>query len=381
MDKSGHLSNEKVYALMQKQLALQNQNVTQKKLIIGLSIFAAVLALANMGTAFAAARLAQDTSLSGPPEVSTSSTTNQQRRLAHGAVAAVPQNVMTSKHNGGIVGTRPVSGSQVYLDVIYTESHGYDDTGIMPTNKLPPYACVDLQTVAGMCNSIAEGSTAAVRINNENANVEVGEMQTTAETLGRFGVSGDTVVFYSQLGGTAPGLSVGLGDDRCEDDVVPLRRGLRNTADRRKLTRSQRVRKLFQGLTHADARVRRATQRILEGTDVGGDVETTETKEGDVDDVEEQSDEEYLAEALGLEDIAEDETGSDSELSDVEFMNQLFGGQFDTPFFYAEDVNRVPVFFGDYFFFDFVPSPEDIPVYDPEAEQDGSGELSGGVSL
>ena len=374
MDKSGHLSNEKVYALMQKQLTLQNQNVTQKKLIIGLSIFAAVLALANMGTAFAAARLAQDTSLSGPPEVSASSTANQQRRLAHGAVAAVPQNVMTSKQNGGIVGTRPVSGSHVNLDVIYTESHDYDDTGI--TNMLPPYACVDLQTVAGMCNSIAEGSMAAVRINNENANVEVGEMQTTAETLGRFGVSGNKVVFFSQLGGTAPGLSVGLGDDRCEEDAVPLRRGLRNT-DRRKLTRSQRVRKLFQGLTHADARVRRVTQRILEGYVVGGDVETTETKEGDVDDVEEQSDEEYLAEALGLEDIAEDETGSDSELSDVEFMNQLFGGQSDTPFFYAEDINRVPVFFGEYFFFDFVPSPEDTPVYDPEAEQEGSG----GVSL
>ena len=52
-------------------------------------------------------------------------------------------------------------------------------------------------------------------------------------------------------------------------------------------------------------------------------------------------------------------------MRDVEFMNhQLFGGQFDTPFFYAEDINRVPVFFGDYFFFDFVPSPEDTPVYD-----------------
>jgi len=28
------------------------------------------------------------------------------------------------------------------------------------------------------------------------------------------------------------------------------------------------------------------------------------------------------------------------------------------------DINRVPVFFGDYFFLDFVPSPEDTPVYD-----------------
>ena len=57
--------------------------------------------------------------------------------------------------------------------------------------------------------------------------------------------------------------------------------------------------------------------------------------------------------------------GASQIVRDVEFMNhQLFGGQFDTPFFYAEDINRVPVFFGDYFFFDFVPSPEDTPVYD-----------------
>ena len=201
-ENSGKLSNEKVYALMQKQLALQHQNVTQRKLIIGLSVFAVVLALANMGTAFAAARLAQDTSLSGPPEVSASTTSNQQRRLggaANDAAVAeeyVPQDVMIFKEDGNIVGTRTVSGTTVNMEVEYTESHGYDDTGIMPTNKLPTYACVDLQTVAGMYNSIAEGSTASVRIHNENADVEAGEMQNVAETYGRVGQSGTDVVFF-----------------------------------------------------------------------------------------------------------------------------------------------------------------------------------------
>jgi len=391
MEPSGQLSNEKVYALMRKQLTLQHQNVTQRKLIIGLSAFAAVLALANMGTAFAAARLAQDTSLSGPPEVSSSSGTTQQRRLEGGNTAAsandeyVPQDVMISKNDGNIVGTRTVSGSHVNLDVVYTETHGYDDTGIMPVNKLP-WACVDLPTLAGMYNTIADGSTAAVRIRNENANVEAGEMQNSAEAFGRVGASDGTVAFYPLGGGNAPGLTVALEDDRCEDEtVVPTRRGLRKKADssRRKLARSQRVRKLFQGLTHADARVRRAAQRILEAVD-DNNVENTETKEDDVgDDVEEQmqTDAEYVAEALGLEDIAEDEIGSDSEsLSDVEFMNQIFGeGQFDTPFFYTEDVNRVPVFVNGNFYFDDVPEDgvENLPVYDPEAdlqdEQDGSG--------
>lgn len=46
----GHLNNSKVYSLMREQIKLQNQNVTQRKLIIGLSAFAVVLALANMGT-------------------------------------------------------------------------------------------------------------------------------------------------------------------------------------------------------------------------------------------------------------------------------------------------------------------------------------------
>ena len=375
-ENAGKLSNEKIYSLMKQQLALQHQNVTQRKLIIGLLVFAVVLALANMGTAFAAARLAQDTSLSGPPEVSSAAGSSQQRRLGGAAndVAVseeyIPQDVMISKTDGNIVGTRTVSGTTVNMEVEYTESHGIDDTGIMPTNKLPTYACVDIKTVASMYNNIAEGSSASVRIHNQNADVEAGEMQNVAETYSRVGQSGTSVVFFPNSRGNIPGLTVALDDDRCADDsVVPTRRGLRKKNDSR---RSTHVQNMFKALTHADSRVRKAAQRLLEDPDADRDIEITETKEDILDDTEEQTDAEYVADALGLDPIPEDQNGANSEtLSDVEFLNQIFGGGFDTPFFYVEDdVNRVPVFVEGTFYLDFVPEEgvEDLPVFDPNAE-------------
>ena len=98
-----------------------------------------------------------------------------------------------------------------------------------------------------------------------------------------------------------------------------------------------------------------------------------------LDDTEEQTDAEYVADALGLEAIPENELGVNSEaLSDIEFLNQIFGGKFDTHFFYEEDLNRVPVFVAGNFYMDFIPEEgEDLPVFDPNAEQDeqgGSGE-------
>ena len=191
-----------------------------------------------------------------------------------------------------------------------------------------------------------------------------------------------TLSSFPTLGGNIPGLTVALDDDRCADDsVVPTRRGLRqNRSSRRHLARSRHVQNMFQALAHTDSTVRKAAQRILEASDENGDVDTTETKEDILGDAEEQTDAQFVADALGLEDNPEDELGADSEaLSDVEFLNQIFGGQFDTPFFYAEDVNRVPVFVGGNFYIDFVPEEEgfDLPAFDPNAEpdeQDGSGE-------
>mmetsp|Transcript_11282 Transcript_11282/g.26551 ORF Transcript_11282/g.26551 Transcript_11282/m.26551 type:complete len:245 (-) Transcript_11282:267-1001(-) len=57
----GFLTNDKVYALLEEQVKLQKTLVTQRKLLVGLCAFAVILALANMGTAFAAANLSKDT--------------------------------------------------------------------------------------------------------------------------------------------------------------------------------------------------------------------------------------------------------------------------------------------------------------------------------
>ena len=60
----GFISNEKVYALLQKQNETQKKLLGYKRIIIILLSFVVVLALANMGTAFAAATLAKDTTTS-----------------------------------------------------------------------------------------------------------------------------------------------------------------------------------------------------------------------------------------------------------------------------------------------------------------------------
>jgi len=67
LDKSGRgfLTNEEVYALMVKQLAMQSKVFQFKKIIIGLSAFIFVLALSNLATSFASAILAKDTASEG----------------------------------------------------------------------------------------------------------------------------------------------------------------------------------------------------------------------------------------------------------------------------------------------------------------------------
>ena len=47
----GFLTNEKVYSLLEEHVKMQKTLVTQRNLIIGLCVFAVILALANMGTA------------------------------------------------------------------------------------------------------------------------------------------------------------------------------------------------------------------------------------------------------------------------------------------------------------------------------------------
>ena len=59
----GHLTNDSVYKLMQEQMAQQRQLFKFKKIMIGLSVLVVLLTLSNLGTSFAAAYLAKDTSV------------------------------------------------------------------------------------------------------------------------------------------------------------------------------------------------------------------------------------------------------------------------------------------------------------------------------
>lgn len=65
MDKSGKgfITNDKVYELMKHQTEMQKQIFNMKKLTIGLVVFTFILALTNLGTAWAAATLAKDTTV------------------------------------------------------------------------------------------------------------------------------------------------------------------------------------------------------------------------------------------------------------------------------------------------------------------------------
>ena len=60
----GHLSNEKVYELMQQHIDGQRKLFQMKKLLAGVTVFAVLLALTTLATSFAAATLAKDTSAS-----------------------------------------------------------------------------------------------------------------------------------------------------------------------------------------------------------------------------------------------------------------------------------------------------------------------------
>ena len=62
-DNKGHLSNATVYELMLESNRQTKKLATQKWLLIALVCFSVILALANMGTAFAAAHLAKDTTV------------------------------------------------------------------------------------------------------------------------------------------------------------------------------------------------------------------------------------------------------------------------------------------------------------------------------
>eukprot|EP00804_Cyclotella_cryptica_P010156 CCRYP_020791-RA/>CCRYP_020791-RA protein AED:0.18 eAED:0.18 QI:195/1/1/1/1/1/3/1680/327 len=65
----GYLTNDKVYALMDEHIKMQKDLFRFKKVVIGLIVFVVLLALTNLGTSFAAAYLAKDTTTNGNNEL------------------------------------------------------------------------------------------------------------------------------------------------------------------------------------------------------------------------------------------------------------------------------------------------------------------------
>lgn len=72
----GYLTNDKVYELMNNHLKMQKDLFRFKKLVIGLAVFVVLLTLSNLGTSFAAAYLAKDTTTNDNNEL-VDTTTNE----------------------------------------------------------------------------------------------------------------------------------------------------------------------------------------------------------------------------------------------------------------------------------------------------------------
>merc|ERR1712127_608284 len=73
-DGRGHLTNDKVFALMTEHFNNQRQLFKMKRALIGLSILVLLLTLSNLGTSFAAAYIAKDTTINDKEELVSSNT-------------------------------------------------------------------------------------------------------------------------------------------------------------------------------------------------------------------------------------------------------------------------------------------------------------------
>lgn len=71
MDQSGrgYLTNDKVYKMMQDQIEVQKQLFRVKRIMFVLLALVVILAISNLGTSFAAASLAKDTTISSNEEI------------------------------------------------------------------------------------------------------------------------------------------------------------------------------------------------------------------------------------------------------------------------------------------------------------------------
>ena len=123
-ENTGHLSNEKVYALMQHHIDDQRKLFQMKKLLAGITIFAALLALTTLATSFAAATLAKDTSAS-------------QR-----ATPLIDEEALRSRDGSVAIGVHTI-GHEIQLE---EHDHG---------GGLADHACVEAAEVAQVWEEIA----------------------------------------------------------------------------------------------------------------------------------------------------------------------------------------------------------------------------------
>mmetsp|Transcript_8904 Transcript_8904/g.18169 ORF Transcript_8904/g.18169 Transcript_8904/m.18169 type:complete len:355 (+) Transcript_8904:75-1139(+) len=96
LDKAGkgHLDNSTVYNMMKESMTIQKTMVTQRWLMLGLGVFALILAISNMGTALIAARLTKETEVTPAGDLASK---HNHERLGTTA-RAMTYDLGTSKH-------------------------------------------------------------------------------------------------------------------------------------------------------------------------------------------------------------------------------------------------------------------------------------------
>jgi len=103
---AGHLSNEQVYDILRASSEQNRKMATQRHLIIALGCFATILALANMGSAFAAAYLAKDTEITASGELASKDTHERVATTAKGFAFSLGNPVLNQEVDDGSGGRR-----------------------------------------------------------------------------------------------------------------------------------------------------------------------------------------------------------------------------------------------------------------------------------
>lgn len=103
---AGHLTNQQVYDILRESSEQNRRVATQRHLIMALGCFATLLALANMGTAFAAAYLAKDTEITPNGELASKDTHQRVATTAKGYAFELGNAIPNREEDDGAGGRR-----------------------------------------------------------------------------------------------------------------------------------------------------------------------------------------------------------------------------------------------------------------------------------